>query len=146
MRKNFFISLGVMTFITLCSVVNVYAALNGYLKLESKARGTVTIVKCMNGSCPVEGLSAGDYMISLCDANGKSIVAGSGPINLSYDVKSPRDAASGLATGRRQHKPITITKEWDRTASKNIITITDNGSSITFKTSAVDDWASPSKK
>ena len=146
MRKNFLISLGVMSFIALFSVVNVYAALNGYLKLESKGRGTVTIVKCMNGSCPVEGVSAGEYMISLCDAQGKSVVAGSTPLNLSYEVKSPRDAASGLATGRRMHKPITFTKEWDRTASKNIITITDNGSSITFKTMASDDWTSPSTK
>ncbi|MFN3431052.1 MAG: type VI secretion system tube protein Hcp [Candidatus Sericytochromatia bacterium] len=30
----------------------------------------------------------------------------------SYNVKTPRDAASGQATGRRQHQPITIVKEW----------------------------------
>lgn len=29
-----------------------------------------------------------------------------------YTVKSPRDSASGLATGKRMHKPVTITKEW----------------------------------
>jgi type VI secretion system secreted protein Hcp len=29
-----------------------------------------------------------------------------------YEVASPRDPATGQATGRRQHKPITITKEW----------------------------------
>jgi type VI secretion system secreted protein Hcp len=29
---------------------------------------------------------------------------------------SPRDAASGQATGKRQHKPITITKEWDKSS------------------------------
>ena len=28
-------------------------------------------------------------------------------------VVSPRDAASGLPTGRRQHQPLVITKEWD---------------------------------
>lgn len=31
-----------------------------------------------------------------------------------HDVKSPRDAASGLATGKRMHKPMTITKEIDK--------------------------------
>jgi len=31
----------------------------------------------------------------------------------SAEVVSPRDVASGQATGKRQHKPITITKEWD---------------------------------
>ena len=30
----------------------------------------------------------------------------------SYGVTSPRDPASGLATGKRQHKPVTIYKEW----------------------------------
>lgn len=31
-----------------------------------------------------------------------------------HEVISPRDAASGLPTGKRQHKPITITKEIDQ--------------------------------
>jgi type VI secretion system secreted protein Hcp len=29
------------------------------------------------------------------------------------ETTSPRDAATGQASGKRQHKPITITKEWD---------------------------------
>lgn len=29
-----------------------------------------------------------------------------------YEIKSPRDSASGQASGKRQHGPITITKEW----------------------------------
>lgn len=29
-----------------------------------------------------------------------------------HEVKSPRDVATGLASGKRQHGPITITKEW----------------------------------
>lgn len=42
-----------------------------------------------------------DYYMTINDASG-------------YSVKSPRDAASGLATGKRQHGAITITKEWSR--------------------------------
>lgn len=34
--------------------------------------------------------------------------------NFSHEVVSPRDAASGLPTGKRQHKPITITKRIDK--------------------------------
>jgi type VI secretion system secreted protein Hcp len=30
-----------------------------------------------------------------------------------HEIVSPRDAASGQATGKRQHKPITFVKEWD---------------------------------
>jgi type VI secretion system secreted protein Hcp len=29
-----------------------------------------------------------------------------------YEVVSPRDAATGLPTGKRQHRPVTFTKEW----------------------------------
>jgi hypothetical protein len=32
-----------------------------------------------------------------------------------YSVKGPRDAASGQASGRRMHKPVTFVKEWSAT-------------------------------
>jgi hypothetical protein len=32
-----------------------------------------------------------------------------------YSVKSPRDAASGQASGKRMHKPVTFVKEWNAT-------------------------------
>lgn len=31
---------------------------------------------------------------------------------IAYNVKSPRDAASGQASGKRTHKPVTFVKEW----------------------------------
>ena len=31
-------------------------------------------------------------------------------------VAAPRDVASGMATGRRMHKPMTVTKEWSSRA------------------------------
>jgi type VI secretion system secreted protein Hcp len=34
---------------------------------------------------------------------------------LSHEIVSPRDPASGLPTGKRQHKPIVVTKELDST-------------------------------
>lgn len=33
-------------------------------------------------------------------------------VRSSYQIVSPRDAASGQASGKRMHKPVTITKEW----------------------------------
>ena len=39
---------------------------------------------------------------------------GSCVISFEQDVVSPRDAASGLPTGKRMHKPFVITKELDR--------------------------------
>src|SRR5262249_40982832 len=35
-------------------------------------------------------------------------------IAVSHEIVSPRDSATGLATGKRQHKPFTITKEIDK--------------------------------
>ncbi len=32
--------------------------------------------------------------------------------SVDHEIVSPRDPASGLPTGKRQHKPITISKEW----------------------------------
>ncbi|MCC6144368.1 MAG: type VI secretion system tube protein Hcp [Candidatus Hydrogenedentes bacterium] len=39
---------------------------------------------------------------------------GIGVLGFSHEIVSPRDAASGLPTGKRQHKPITITKRIDK--------------------------------
>jgi type VI secretion system secreted protein Hcp len=33
-------------------------------------------------------------------------------LGFAYELKSPRDAASGHASGKRQHSPIRIVKEW----------------------------------
>jgi type VI secretion system secreted protein Hcp len=38
-------------------------------------------------------------------------------IAVSHEIISPRDAESGMATGKRQHKPIAITKEVDRAST-----------------------------
>jgi type VI secretion system secreted protein Hcp len=43
-------------------------------------------------------------------AAGKSIEV----MSYSWGISSPRDAATGQATGKRQHKPFTITKEIDK--------------------------------
>jgi type VI secretion system secreted protein Hcp len=33
-----------------------------------------------------------------------------------HDIESPRDAATGMPRGKRQHRPITVTKETDNTS------------------------------
>ena len=59
------------------------------------------------------------------------------PITLqavSHEIISPRDAASGLPTGKRQHKPITITKELDKSSPLllNALVTNENLSSVTI--------------
>jgi type VI secretion system secreted protein Hcp len=52
-----------------------------------------------------------------------------------YDflVQSPRDPATGQASGKRQHQPVKIIKRWDGSSPLEI-TYTDGG------ISATDDW------
>src|SRR4051812_11382663 len=66
-------------------------ALNAYLKLKGQKQGDI------KGSVTQKG------------REGKIMV-----IAVQHEIVSPRDAASGLPTGKRQHKPFIITKELDK--------------------------------
>jgi type VI secretion system secreted protein Hcp len=68
-------------------------ALNAYLKLKGQKQGEI------KGSVTQKG------------RENKIMV-----IALSHEIVSPRDAASGLPTGKRMHKPIVITKELDKSS------------------------------
>ena len=48
----------------------------------------------------------------------------------SHEIVAPRDAASGLPTGKRQHKPFTVTKEVDK-SSPILVNILTNNENIT---------------
>ena len=47
-------------------------------------------------------------------------------IAYNHEVVSPRDAASGLPTGKRQHKPLTVTKEIDKSSPLLMNVLTNN--------------------
>ena len=68
-------------------------ALNAYLTLKGQKQGTI------NGSVTQKG------------RENKIMV-----IAVSHEIVSPRDPASGQATGKRQHKPFVITKELDKSS------------------------------
>lgn len=68
-------------------------ALNAYLKLKGQKQGEI------KGSVTQKG------------RENKIMV-----IAVSHEVLSPRDSASGQATGKRQHKPFVITKELDKSS------------------------------
>jgi type VI secretion system secreted protein Hcp len=48
----------------------------------------------------------------------------------SHEVISPRDAASGLPTGKRQHKPVSVTKPIDK-ATPLLMNVLTNNENIT---------------
>jgi len=68
-------------------------ALNAYLSLKGQKQGVI------KGSVTQKG------------REGKIMV-----IAVSHEITSPRDPASGLPTGKRQHKPFVITKELDKSS------------------------------
>ena len=68
-------------------------ALNAYLKLKGQKSGEV------KGSVTQKGRENSIMVIAV-----------------EHEIISPRDAASGLPTGKRHHKPLTITKEVDKSS------------------------------
>ena len=78
-------------------------ALNAYLKLKGQKQGEI------KGSVTQKG------------REGKIMV-----IAVSHEIVSPRDAASGLPTGKRMHKPLVITKELDKASPLLLQMLTHN--------------------
>src|SRR5262245_39408907 len=68
-------------------------ALNAYLKLKGQKQGPI------NGSVTQAGRKDKIMVIAV-----------------SHEIVSPRDPASGLPTGKRQHKPMVVTKELDKSS------------------------------
>ncbi len=80
-----------------------HAALNAYLKLKGQKVGDI------KGSVTQKGREGGIKVISV-----------------SHEIVSPRDAASGLPTGKRMHKPFVVTVEIDRSTPQLLGAIAGN--------------------
>jgi len=78
-------------------------ALNAYLNLTGETQGKI------NGSVTRAGREDSIKVIAV-----------------NHEVASPRDAASGLPTGKRQHKPFVITKEVDKSSPLLYQLLTNN--------------------
>jgi len=61
----------------------------------------------------IKGRTSGDVKGSITQKGREGMI---GVIAVSHEIVSPRDAQTGLATGKRQHKPLIITKEVDRSS------------------------------
>jgi len=79
--------------------------LNGYMKLTGETQGNI------RGSVTKAGFEDSIKVIAV-----------------NHGVGSPVDAVSGLPTGKRQHEPLTITKEIDRSTPllMNLLTNSEN--------------------
>lgn len=65
----------------------------------------------LNAYLKIKGTKAGEIKGSVTQKGREGKIA---VIAVSHEIVSPRDAASGLPTGKRMHKPFVITKELDK--------------------------------
>ena len=92
------------------SSAGIAASADYYLKIEGVGRNSVA------GPIYLKVVSTGDLdgdgrpdegVVRLNCTRGKA-----GAAHFHYNVKSPRDSASGMASGKRTHHPVTFVKEW----------------------------------
>lgn len=62
-----------------------------------------------NGTFTFQKLAPGEYTLTLGPVGRQLVIGGSAE---KLEVLTAREAASGMASGKRQHGAITITKEW----------------------------------
>jgi type VI secretion system secreted protein Hcp len=65
----------------------------------------------MNAYLKLAGPKSGTIQGSVTQKGHEGMIA---VIAATHEILTPRDPATGLPTGKRQHKPLTITKELDR--------------------------------
>lgn len=75
----------------------------------------------------VVGAKQGAFKGESTAQNAKGKIPG---VGLTYGVESPRDPASGLATGKRHHEPVVFVKEWGA-SSPQFYTALSNNESLT---------------
>ncbi|WP_114789393.1 type VI secretion system tube protein TssD [Niabella yanshanensis] len=85
-------------------------ALNAYLKITGSKQGII------KGSCIQRGKEG---LIEV--------------IAFDHEITSPRDAATGQASGKRQHQPLVVTKELDKSTTALIQALIQNETLSSFE-------------
>ena len=85
-------------------------ALNAYLKITGSKQGII------KGSCIQRGKEG---LIEI--------------IAFDHEIVSPRDVATGQASGKRQHKPLVVTKELDKSTTALIQALIQNETLTSFE-------------
>jgi hypothetical protein len=114
------------------------AAVDMYMQFKDTkdTKGEGRVVRCSDGACVVDHLAPGSYSVLVCDAQGKVIP---GDTKLEYTTVSPRDLATGQASGKRMHKPITISSRVagpPAASPGNVIAIDEPGVQLVIGVSA----------
>ncbi|MEI8133927.1 MAG: hypothetical protein WCH46_02470 [bacterium] len=146
-------------------ISEVRAAHMDYIKISGNGTSKIVKIKCPDGSCgtQISGLKPGKYTFTMCNAQGVAMKVKEKAnrtkcsASLRYyqsDVKTPRDPASGLPTGK-QSNPVILSKPVE--ANGIFVASGDvTGDGITFQKiewtwadgsiTAEDDWSAPVAK
>jgi hypothetical protein len=171
----------IVSLFTLFLVSRAFASSDYLLEIKDEKGKTHKISVKPDGTFTTPALKAGVYSFSFGASNSSSTMGSASQgkmaskedvyvwkvskMTITCDIKAPRDAQSGMATGKRQHKPITIVKEWDA-ASQHFAkssfavllgstTVDEDCDGLTGqivctssdgKKMAMDDWSAPSAK
>ena len=84
----------------------------------------------LNAYLRLKGETQGDILGSVTQAGREDSIL---VIATSHELISPRDAASGLPTGKRQHKPFVITKEVDKASPMLYYSLTNNENIVNWE-------------
>lgn len=112
------ISLLMLVSFVLISVAAISAPISkATVTLTNSSNGkTFTCVTDENGKFEIKNLPEGKYTFT-CTSAGEVMSWSWGETqtgSYEFDVKAPRDVATGQSSGKRMHKPFTITKELDK--------------------------------
>jgi hypothetical protein len=158
--------IGMVALIALGFTTRSFAAIDAYLWITDSS-GKITKVKIHHdGSFTTPALHAGTYRWSFgVTQSGVAASAGDNPketiklnftkIGMTYTIQDPHDAATGIPTGKRMHKPFSIMKVLDKSSPKMMtnlgtIAIDANGETLSGTVtpmttdggkSAMDDWS-----
>lgn len=86
------------------------------LNMSAFAQGSALYLK-------VKGSKQGDIKGDVTEKGKEGLIK---TITFEHEVTSPRDMASGQASGKRQHKPLIITKEIDKSSPLLMAALTKN--------------------
>jgi len=102
MKKQIFVAMAFLVTVGFTGRLSAQDATEAITKQKTKSNNTneITVGASSPGAC-VGKIRCAD---------------GSCSIAFEQEIVSPRDAASGLPTGKRQHKPFVITKELDKSS------------------------------
>ncbi len=100
--------------LSLLSTAAMIPATDMLIQIKGANGATIASTKVADdGSFKFETVPAGSYTLELV-IDGKPVVsAGAGPA-LTFEVKTAREASSGLATGKRQYAPAIFRRDFGR--------------------------------